>query len=702
MELFSICSEVNDLIECGNDLAARNLLIKVLGDLDRDKVPYPQVLNQLVRSTGLFPYLQLENASWDQKFVYQAFAVDVGNRTATLHREQATVLSKLLGGASIAVSAPTSFGKSFIIDAFIAAKRPETVVIIVPTIALMDETRRRLYKKFSREYGIVTAPDAPLEERNILIFPQERAFSYIKRLKKIDLLVIDEFYKASILHDKERAPSLIKAIIQLSRKSEQRYYLAPNIKKLADNVFTRDMEFLELLDFNTVFLEKHDIYKEIGQDTEKKSNALLSIISPRTEKSLVYAGTFTEIRKISDLVTGNMDKVDRPHTNHFAHWLRTNYQQDWSMADLAERGVGVHNGRMHRCLSQLQVRLFEHERGFDSIVSTSSIIEGVNTSAQNVVIWKSKLGRTNLKDFTYKNIIGRGGRMFKHFVGHIYLLDAPPTEEDTQLQIEFPDTVLGGLDETQDRDSLTERQIERILEYKRQMSDIVGADNFARLKRDNLLQDSDADFLLKLATDMQDNPEDWNGFGYLNSNRPDDWERMLYKVISLKPAGWDTQHSKVVAVTKVLASNWNTEIPDILGQLSGYGIDIEEFFQLERTITFKLSALLSDTNELHKLIVNSSVDIGGFIGKVSHAFLPPVVHDLEEYGLPRMISRKLHRARFIDFSQNDLDLRDALSAMRRRGLDAALKVEGLSAFDRYILKVFFDGITPEEAASSAA
>ncbi len=53
-----------------------------------------------------------------------------------------------------------------------------------------------------------------------------------------------------------------------------------------------------------------------------------------------------------------------------------------------------------RRLSQLQVLLFEHEKGFDSIISTSSIIEGVNTSAQNVVIWKSKLGQTNLKDFT--------------------------------------------------------------------------------------------------------------------------------------------------------------------------------------------------------------------------------------------------------------------------------------------------------------
>jgi hypothetical protein len=702
MEVFSACSEVNDLIEGGNDLAARNMLIRLLGDLDRSSTPYPQVLNQLIRTAGLFPYLQLETASWDQKFVHEAFAVDVGNRTATLHREQSTVLSKLLDGRNLAVSAPTSFGKSFIIDAFIATKRPDTVVIIVPTIALMDETRRRLYKKFSRQYGIITAPDTPLEARNILIFPQERAFGYIQKLKKIDLLVIDEFYKASIVYDKERAPSLIKAIVQLSRRSEQRYYLAPNIKKMQDNVFTRDMEFLELLDFNTVFLEKHEIYKETGGDEQKKSEALLSIISPREEKSLIYAGTYTEIRKISELVVARLDKVNRPHTSHFARWLRENYQRDWVLADLVERGVGVHNGRMHRCLSQLQVLLFEHEKGFDSIISTSSIIEGVNTSARNVVIWKSKLGQANLKDFTYKNIIGRGGRMFKHFVGHIYLLDSPPKEEDTQLQIEFPDTLLGGMDETQDRESLTERQVERIIEYKRQLSDIVGADNLARIKRDNLLQDSDADFLLKTANDMKDNPEDWKGFGYLNSGNPSDWERMLYRVLALKPSGWDAPHGRVVAVVKALAANWATDMPTMLRQLSDAGIDIEAFFQLERAITFKLSALLSDVNELHKMIVNPSVDIGAFLRKVSHAFLPPAVHNLEEYGLPRMISRKLHKARYMDFAQPDLDLKSALDLFRSKGLDATLQVQGLTAFDRYILKFFFHGITPDDTSSTPA
>lgn len=695
MDVFNACQEINDLLIDGNEPAARNMLIKLLADVNQSKTPYPGVLNQLIRSSGLFPYLQLDDASWDQRFVHRAFAVDIGRGTATLHREQSQVLAKLLEGIDIAVSAPTSFGKSFIIDAFIAAKRPQTVVIIVPTIALMDETRRRIFKKFCRDYTIITAPDTKLGRRNIFIFPQERAFGYLEKMNQIDLLVVDEFYKASAKHDKERSPSLVKAILKLSGKATQRYYLAPNIKKLGKNVFTDDMEFLQLLNFNTVYLEKFELYKDIAGDPEAKAEKLLEIISPRDSKSLIYAGTYSEINNLTEICSSELPVVDRPHTNHFARWLRENYREDWSLANLVERGVGVHNGRMHRCLSQLQIRIFEHEKGFDSIISTSSIIEGVNTSAQNVIIWRSKLGGSPLKDFTYKNIIGRGGRMFKHFVGRIYLLDAPPKEEDTQLEIEFPEEILGDLDEDQDGDRLTDHQIERIIEYKRSMAEIIGEETFSRLKRENLLKDSDSDFLLGLARDMRANPSGWRGFGFLNSDDPEQWHRMLFKVVGLKPGGWDTNWSKVISATKILARNWTVDLPDLLKELDSDGIGIDEFFQLERTITFKLSALLHDINELHKVIVAPDVDISRFVARLGHAFLPGAVYHLEEYGLPRMIAKKIHRAGLINFTDPDLDLSGALQAFEKLGLPAILQVKTLSAFDRYVVKFFFDGITPD-------
>ena len=696
MEIFETCHEINALLAAQNELAARNLLIQLLANLEHTSTPYPQLVNHMIRATGLFPYLQLATASWDQKYVHHAFEVDVGRRLATLHREQSSVLAKLLDGQNIAVSAPTSFGKSFIIDAFIAIKNPDTVVILVPTIALMDETRRRLFKKFSNQYTIITAPDTRLGSKNIFIFPQERAFGYLSSLKTIDLLVVDEFYKASRTHDPDRAPSLIKAILKLSKMAAQRYYLAPNIKKLSDNSFTRDMKFLELLDYNTVYLDIKECYKDFGDDESNKGATLIELISSGSQKSLIYAGTYSEIKKVSNLIIDHIPIVGRNRTRSFARWLRKNYQSDWLLADLVDRGVGVHNGSMHRCLSQLQIKLFEYEDGFDSIVSTSSIIEGVNTSAQNVIVWRSKLGRTNLKDFTYKNIIGRGGRMFKYFVGNIYLLEPPPKSEDTQLEIEFPDQILGTLDEQTDSDQLTEYQIDRIIEYKEQMSSLIGERNFLRLRRDNILQDSDAIFLLQLAIDMRAAPDEWRGFAYLNSADPTNWETMLFKILRLKPGGWDSTWTKMVMVTKAIASNWEHDLSHTILSLKNSGIDIEEFFKIERTITFKLSALLSDTNELHKIIINSSIDISSFITRVSRAFLPGAVYHLEEYGLPRMISRKIHKSGLIDFDDPNMDLQGAIERFRELGIGAVLAVKSLDAFDRYVVQFFFDGITQDE------
>jgi hypothetical protein len=287
--------------------------------------------------------------------------------------------------------------------------------------------------------------------------------------------------------------------------------------------------------------------------------------------------------------------------------------------------------------------------------------------------------------------------MFKYFVGNIFLLDAPPKSEDTQLEIEFPDTILGTLDEEHDASSLTDRQVERIIEYRSQMSSIIGVENFERVRRENLLQDSDADFLLSLATGMRDNPDEWRGFGYLNSNDPEQWDSMLYKILRLKSGNWETPYKKLVSTTKAIAYNWDRDLPSLLSVLKRDGIDIEDFFKLERTITFKLSALLSDANQLHRMIVNSSVDISAFIGRMSRAFLPSAVYHLEEYGLPRMISKKIHASGLINFLDPKMDLLAALERFDHLGLEAVLAIKSLGPFDRYVVKFFFDGITPEEA-----
>lgn len=694
MEIFEECAVINDLLKAVDGTEARNHLICLLDKLDKENQLYDPLVNHLIRKSGLFPYLDPGTASWQDRFVFESFKVDIGQEApVTLHSEQSLVLKHLLDGTNLAVSAPTSFGKSLIIDAYIAIRKPMNVLILVPTIALTDETRRRLSKKFSAEYKIVTTSDVELGEKNILIFPQERAIHYCDKLENLDLFVVDEFYKASQAFDEERSPALLKAMMKLGAKASQKYYLAPNISELNDNPFTKDMLFLRL-DFNTVFLEKHDLYKDIKKDAQKKNDALLGILGQQQSKSLVYAGTYSNVDSVATLLIENTEKEHSKLLSDFSIWLATNYHPNWKLTALVKRGVGIHTGQLHRSLSQIQVRLFEEEKGgLQTLVSTSSIIEGVNTSAENVIVWSNKNGKLKLNDFTYRNIIGRGGRMFRHFVGNIYILEEPPSPADTQLELTLPDELLADVDEEQYKQELSKEQLAKILHYKEEMARVLGQEIFERLRGEGALISGDTELIEAIALAISNDKKTWRGLASLNATSNEYWAWILHKVLKLVPAGWDTTYTKFAEFVKVLSSNWAHSIPELLDQLYEQDVTIEEFFKMERNATFKLTALLNDINVLQKEIVpEHKIDISPFIAKLSKAFLPSCVMELEEYGLPRMLAKKIHAAGLVDFENESLALHSAIDLLRGLQPKILTKVEGLDDFDRYVLDYFFEGI----------
>ena len=694
MDVFAACHSINDLLVAGDENSARDELIRLLDTLKDEGGEYSELINSLIRDVGLFPYLQPETSAWEERFVKEVFTEDVGGgEKGTLHREQSRLLTALLDGKSVAVSAPTSFGKSFVIDSFISINEPSNVVILVPTIALADETRRRLQRKFGGRYKIITTADQDVAEYNIFVFPQERVASYVEALDKIDILIVDEFYKASRDYDKDRSPALIKAIIELSQVAKQRYFLAPNIDGLDENPFTEGMEFLRI-DFNTVVLDKVDLSSSIAKDEGKKNEALLDVLGNTNGKTLVYAGTFANITRIGNLLMAKLPNSKNDLPAQFKSWLERNYEPNWALTKLAGKGVGIHNGRLHRSLSQIQVKLFEDPKGLDQLVSTSSMIEGVNTSAENVVLWSNKNGRAKINDFTYKNIIGRGGRMFRHFVGKIYILEEPPAETSNQLELAYPDELLGTFDEGQYEMKLTQDQVGAIESFKSEMTQLVGAENMEYFRQTEVLQSNDSSLVLKIATELARNGNDWNGLANLNSTEPSRWEHYIYKLLNLQPGSIGIQYSKYVKFVQILSLNWSMEIPELLDALNRYDISLDNLFELERNTTFKMATLLGDVGAIYnKMYPAQSVDLSPAVSRFSNAFLPTVVYQLEEYGLPRMISRKIQNAGILDLENPEDDIHDVIERFQVIGIDQLCnEVKGLDEFDQYVLKYFFDGI----------
>jgi len=134
---------------------------------------YGLILDGLLRQSGLFPYLDETSLGTADLLAYETHRppnIDY----VVFHRVQAQIFRRLMAGERIALSAPTSFGKSLIIDGVLASGKFSNVVIIVPTIALIDETRRRL-TRFQPDYKIITHPTQQRKAKNIFVLTQERA-----------------------------------------------------------------------------------------------------------------------------------------------------------------------------------------------------------------------------------------------------------------------------------------------------------------------------------------------------------------------------------------------------------------------------------------------------------------------------------------------------------------------------------------------
>ena len=183
-----------------NEIEGRDLVIRIHDSWDFLPEHTKPIWNDITESAGLYPYVNPEYLSKSAllRFEYHKSPFLEG---VYLHEEQQQLSVELQSKRSLVVSAPTSFGKSLLIEEVIASKLYKQIVIIQPTLALLDETRKKLLKyKDSYKVVVSTSQEPDNEKGNIFLFTGERVVEYDK-FPKIEFFVIDEFYKLSIDRD---------------------------------------------------------------------------------------------------------------------------------------------------------------------------------------------------------------------------------------------------------------------------------------------------------------------------------------------------------------------------------------------------------------------------------------------------------------------------------------------------------------------
>ncbi len=390
----------------------RELTIRALDYRERLNGSKP-ILDALVERFGLYPYLDPQDLDASVQIAYEAHRpLDMPDDAIVFHASQAAVYRHLLDGSNVILSAPTSYGKSLIIDALVASGRYANIVIVVPTLALIDETRRRLSR--FRDYKLITHSAQSVGDRNLFVMTQERVVDH-PSLPEVDLFVIDEFYKLSGHMDAERSDLLNQALYKLLKIGRQFYFLGPNINGIAHvREFSANVRFIKT-DYSTVAV---DVARVPTKGTVRER--LVDLCRSFDEPTLIYCKSPARAREVAKWLLE--DEVVRPseELSDAVEWVGEHFHPQWLVGRALAHGVGVHHGRLPRALAQFIVRSFNEDK-LRFLVCTSTLIEGVNTKAKNVVIFDNMIAKEKFDYFTFNNIRGRSGRMFEHFIGRVFL-----------------------------------------------------------------------------------------------------------------------------------------------------------------------------------------------------------------------------------------------------------------------------------------
>lgn len=656
---FKLLADISKVCSSNVDIG-RELVIRILEEKENIAHEYQEIIDDLAMQVGLYPYVTaLEDLSLRNALMHAAHRADGTMNDYILHSSQARVLRRLLGGESIILSAPTSFGKSLLIDVIISAKNFNNVVLIVPTLALVEETRRRM-SRFIDDYSIITSSNQSISEKNIFVFTQERFLSMESEMPKIDFFAIDEFYKLSISNDGGRSTLLNQAFLRLSRTGAQFYLLGPSIQAIPEMVKDRLNCRFMVEDFQTVAIELHFLKKK---PTKEKS--LANLLDEIDGQTMIYCQSPASTRKLlkSYLSLRTLEKTKDEELIEAAKWTSENYHDEWLVSVALQYGIGIHHGRLPRSLGRFMIRAFE-EGKLKVLLCTSTLIEGVNTSAKNVIIYDSKLNRKPLNFFTFNNIRGRSGRMFRHFVGNVFVFDAPPQEE-----LPFVDMPAINPGESTPSSLLINLSPENIPASL--VAKVDALVNQKYLPRDILMRNSgiEPEYLLDTAKYLFDlSVRDLDKFVWSAKPQYEDilltsnvvWEQ-LGGATSARQSSMRSASMMTLWVWKLYASRnvprFRKEmISNQIGRNTSPDDAVENVLSFLRGwASFNYPKYLIALNELTNHVLLSRglrpCNYIPFAATIENLFQPSSFSALEEYGLPTEISEKLLNGRL--FSKED-------------------------------------------------
>lgn len=639
---------------------------------------YKPIIDSLVQRVGLFPYLDagISNLTTSDLLNIESHAPE-GMDDIILHSMQAKVYRALMDGANVILSAPTSFGKSLLIDAAIASDRYDDIVVIVPTIALIDETRRRLSKRFGNQFKIITHPTQIRSRQNIFVFTQER---FIESEDDIvpQLFVIDEFYKLSPNRGDDRTFVLNHAFYKLYKSGSQFFLIGPNVGNITIGQEHLNFRYYDT-NYSTVVAEVRHIS---NRDTKAE---VLKICKTLNSPTLIYCKSAPSAYDLARYLVGNNITAKNQDTQEFSQWLGENYHPDWDLVPMLKEGFAIHHGALPRSVAYHLLRKF-NEGSIRFLLCTSTIIEGVNTAAENIIIYDNKVATRKFDFFTFNNIKGRAGRMFRHFVGNVYVLNY-----EIQKELPFVDIPVLTQPEGTPESLLIHIDNQELSEHSLQKLRYLHAQNYLPMEiiRENagISPQGQVGVAETIATNLNECHKNLAWHRFPSTEQRQFVCNLIFEHL-MEGKGFDGIFSAKQMSYKFGKLSFLKEIKNLVKDEIEHNkcIDtptkaVEEVLVfLRRWAEFHLPRYLSALDKIQRHVFSEARMSAGnyevYIAEIKQLFMPLSATVLEEYGVPYQISLKLEK--YISLGDTVDDILAALTKLNVKNMQ-------LSSFEEELL-----------------
>lgn len=407
----------------------------------------PQPLLQISLSLGYYPIVKLidniTNGQRNNSFLYEwciSFLEEFHEQNLYLTKEQRELLDfyRARQRDTVVVTAPTSYGKSGLILNTIQANKDQNICIIVPTKALLSQTKMRILrsKEFSLDRKIITHPDMyQAADRNfIALVTQERLLRLLEQEEnlKFGTVVIDEAHNLynddvrnrllavaiSILHFRNTdtafkffSPFLVNGSNLKVRRTE--YEIQE--KKITEHLKINNYYCIDLTDDRQLYYYEQYLSEFIETGAPDTSTVFDFIRAMASEKNIVYLNRPPKLERFAKSLAIDEPFIASEAVEQACEQLANYLHKDYDLIECLKRGVVYHHGSVPDIIKLYIEALYAKEKRLKYIICSSTLLEGVNIPAETLFVLEQKKGLRKLSPSQFKNLAGRLARFSELF-----------------------------------------------------------------------------------------------------------------------------------------------------------------------------------------------------------------------------------------------------------------------------------------------